>query len=85
MNAVETICRQLAGIACKAKDEDWNDDRAAWFVQNHWTDYEHEAKRILRSLKGQPPHVTDAGNELGCNCTECRSQVLDAMLEAMTR
>jgi len=46
----------------------------------YWPDHELQAKRLIRSLKDQPPHVTDAG----ASCVSTRG-VLNEMLEAMAR
>jgi hypothetical protein len=62
--ALETVARALAKAARKDK---------------RWVDFECDAAELLRSLKGQPPHVVDAGD------SKFASEALDAMLEAMAR
>jgi hypothetical protein len=61
MRAIETVCRALAEVVCRSTDEDWNADRLSFYIEKHWQEHEHAAKDLLRSLKRQPPHVTDAG------------------------
>lgn len=81
MTAVETVCRAFALAACE--DGSWSAAREKSYVDQNWRRFEDQAKRLIRSLKGQPPHVTDCGATAdfsnGCG------PVLDAMLEAMAR
>lgn len=81
---VEIVCRALELARYEAKYGEYTDAerRRAW-IDRHWREQEHAAKALLRSLKGQPPRITDAG--VTVDFSEGGGAVLDAMLEAMAR
>lgn len=84
MTAVEIVARALATARAQGKwgkevhDEDSHVVRR--FAEAKWPEHEMQAKRLIRSLMDQPPHVTDAG--AGCYS---RTVALNEMLEAMAR
>jgi hypothetical protein len=77
--AIETVARAMAKAASRIEDADWNDERQRWYIDRHWVEFERDAAGLLRDLKGQPPHITDAGD------SKFASEALDQMLEAMAR
>lgn len=89
MRAVETIARALASAHCDgmygtADPDGESTARRQRDVDRRWPSHQHEAARLLRALKDQPPHITDAGVQ--SPCIECDpGEALDAMLEAMAR
>ena len=85
MRALETIARCMARIEYRARFGDYGVARKrepAWIDKN-WPGRTREAADLIRSLKGQPPHVTDAC--VGADFSDGCGNVLDAMLEAMAR
>ena len=76
--AVETVARAMAKAAC-AENSDWDYVLQCRYIDQHWVKFERDAAALLRDLKGQPPHITDAGD------AKFASEALDQMLEAMAR
>lgn len=90
MNAAETIARAFAKAVYRNRfgDHEPEERERAW-VNRHWPKHDSDARQLLRSLKGQPPHIIDAGMTGGPVANLGRphdpNYVLDAQLEAMAR
>lgn len=80
MRAIEVVARALAKAEYRAQHGDYNGEREVAWVSNHWQPHENAARGVLRGLKDQPPHVTDAG--LGCSWRDALNEMLEAMARA---
>jgi hypothetical protein len=81
MRAVEVVARALASASAYGRLGDDAEDRAVEnYVARRWLEHERAAKRLLRALKDQPPHILDAG--IACFS---QSGAFNEMLEAMAR
>jgi hypothetical protein len=84
MRASETVARALATayvqgrIGASTDDGPSDDCRIDTYVERRWKDHEPVARRMLRALKDQPLHVTDAG--VGCySMTGALNEILEVM------
>jgi hypothetical protein len=89
MTPVEVVARSMARIRYEAafpsSGHPDGPSRRLSFINRHWRDHEPDAKALLRSLKGQPPHILEAVPHRNPSTLRESGDNLDAILEAMAR
>ncbi len=84
MTGLEMVCRKLAEAHFRRKfGEEYKENGIKTYdhVNRYWPEFRTEAKQLLESLKGQPPHITDRAPASPARA----SDIFDVIIAAIVR
>ena len=82
MTGLEKVCRALAYahfVRHFHEELAIEETRTKQAVEKAWPEFRTDAVELLRGLKGQPPHIADAGT------AKFADESFDQMIEAIVR